>query len=112
MQYACILQRGDGWLPFLWSPLRLSPSFTAERGASPLRSADQGLAKASEPPGRRRVLPRPDLCELQLQTRKLRAGFQHLNSIETFGIAVSGPNFYGLLMGDEQPAEPGTVGLI
>ena len=49
---------------------------------------------------------------LQLQTGKLRARIQYLNSIETLGIAAGVPNLYGLFMGDEQPAEPGTVGLV
>jgi len=61
---------------------------------------------------RNRASARPDLCELQLQTGKLRARIQHLNSIETLGIAASEPNFNGLLMGDEQPAEPGAVCLV
>ena len=55
---------------------------------------------------------RPDLVELQLQGREFGASLQHRDPFKSLKIAAGGPNLHGLLVGNEQPAEPGTVGLV
>jgi hypothetical protein len=47
-----------------------------------------------------------------LKSREIGAGLKNRDLFESLGIAAGGPDLHGLLVGDEQPAEPGTVGLV
>jgi len=54
----------------------------------------------------------PDLLDLKLQTRIFRARFQHRDPFESLRVAAGGPDLHSLFVGNQQPAKPGTVGLV
>ena len=55
---------------------------------------------------------RPDLLEAQLQIREFGTSLQHRDPFKSQKITAGGPNLHSLLVGDEQPAETGAVGLV
>ena len=56
--------------------------------------------------------PRPDLSQLQQQPRKLRHGLQLGNLLQPQRGTTCGPHLHGLFVGLQQPAQPGTIGLL
>jgi hypothetical protein len=54
----------------------------------------------------------PDLLHLKLKTLESGAGFQQLKIVEPLGLAVGWPHLHSPLLGQQKPAEAGTIALI
>jgi hypothetical protein len=54
----------------------------------------------------------PDLLHLKLETLKWGAGFQQLEIVEPLGLTVGWPHLHSPLLGQQKPAEAGTIALI
>jgi len=54
----------------------------------------------------------PDLLHLKLETLEWGAGFQHLEIVEPLWLTVGWPYLHSALLGQQKPAEAGTIALI
>ena len=56
--------------------------------------------------------PCPDLPQLQLQPREIGAGLKSFGRLDPLRFAAGGPDLNGSLRRQQQPAQPGTIGLV